>query len=330
MRVPTHYLNNVLDFAVAKGACRSEILECAGVTQQTLNDHEAWLEYEQFHRLISGALKASGEPSFGIQLGSQLRVTNHGLLGYAAMSSANFDEALDLVVRFAQTRVPVLIMNRSEADGTEILGIEEAAVLGEIRQPLLELTVAALHAIARFLIGDRFECRQLRFGYEEPEHVDRYHEIFACPLVFGADVTELRFDTRLLQLPLPLADESAKRQAAQRCEEELAAMLDGVDLEQRIRAKLLKGKGGAGSLDSTAAMLGMSARTLRRRLREAGTSYQKILDSVRSDLAIQYLRTTRLTVYQIADRLGYSDQANFGRAFKRWTGRSPQELRDGG
>jgi len=330
MRIPTHYLNNILDFAEAEGASRSWILEYAGVTQETLDDPDAWLEYEQFHRLISGVLQASGDPALGIRLGSQLRVTAHGLLGYAAMSSASFDEALDLVVRFAQTRVPVLSMNRSEVDGAEILGIEEAAVLGEIREPLLELTVAALHAIARFLIDDRFECRELRFAYEEPEHVDRYREFFDCPLVFSADVTEMRFDSRLLRVPLPLADEGAKRQAAQRCEEELAAMLDGADLEQRIRAKLLKVEAGVPGLDETAAMLGMSARTLRRRLREAGTSYQKILDSVRSDLATQYLRTTRLTVYQIADRLGYSDQANFGRAFKRWTGRSPQELRDEG
>lgn len=186
----------------------------------------------------------------------------------------------------------------------------------------------ALHAAARFLTHGEFELEELRFPYEEPEYVEEYRSAFGCPLSFGAEAMEMRFPARLLKTRLPLGDETAKKLAAKRCEEELAAIDASDDLEQRIRVQLLKMGRLHPSLEPLAKTLGISPRTVRRRLRKAGTSYKAILRSVREELAVQYLRTTRWTIYQIADRLGYDDQSNFGRAFKSWTGQSPQDFRD--
>jgi AraC-like DNA-binding protein len=222
----------------------------------------------------------------------------------------------------------VLVAELSVDKGVATFRIEEAAVLGEVRATILETTVGALHATARFLTHGEFELEELRFPYEEPDYVEEYRSAFGCPLVFGADAMEMRFAARLLKTRLPLADEAAKKLAAKRCEEELAAIESSDDLEQRIRVQLLKMGRLHPSLDHLAKTLGLSPRTVRRRLRNAGTSYKAILNSVREELAVQYLRTTHCAIYQIADRLGYSDQSNFGRAFKNWTGRSPQEFRD--
>ncbi|MBW2212416.1 MAG: AraC family transcriptional regulator [Deltaproteobacteria bacterium] len=240
MRVPTHYLNSFVTFAEAHGASRPELLKEAAVSQETLDDPEARIEYEQFKLLIQGAVARSGDPALGMRLAGQLPITTHGLLGYAAMSSETLEEALSFVTRFVPTRIPMLVAELSVNKGIATLGIEEAAVLGEVRATILETTVGALHATARFLTHGEFELEELRFPYEEPDYVEEYRSAFDCPLVFGADAMEMRFAARLLKTRLPLADETAKKLAAKRCEEELAAIESSDDLEQRIRVQLLK------------------------------------------------------------------------------------------
>ncbi|MBW2551687.1 MAG: AraC family transcriptional regulator ligand-binding domain-containing protein, partial [Deltaproteobacteria bacterium] len=81
MRVPTHYLNSFITFAEAHGASRQELLKEAGVSQETLEDPEALIEYEQFKLLIQGAVARSGDPALGTRLAGQLPITTHGLLG---------------------------------------------------------------------------------------------------------------------------------------------------------------------------------------------------------------------------------------------------------
>jgi AraC-like DNA-binding protein len=326
--VPTNYLNNIVGLAEEYGACREAILKDAGVSQESLDDPEARIDAEAFARVIVDALEQSGEPALGIRLGSQLRVTTHGILGYAAMASATLAEALSLITRYVQTRTPLLVASFSVRRGIATLRIEEAAILGEIRRPLLEISTATVNAVARFLTDGEFECESVRFPFAEPEYAAEYRAVFGCPVLFGAEAAEIRFDSSFLARPLLLADEAAKLQAAKRCEEELLAIEKSDDLEQRIRARLLKTTDLILSLDQVAKDLAMSPRTVRRRLQNSGTSFQRVLNSVRKDLAIDYLRTTPLAVSEIADRLGYTNQSSFGRAFKGWTGLSPRHFRE--
>jgi AraC-like DNA-binding protein len=328
MFVPTNYLTNIVEFAVSRGASRDRILRGAGLTRAILEDPEARIPAEQFMAIVQGAIDHSGQPALMLQLGSQLRVTSHGILGYAAMSSATLAEALRLATKYVQTRTPLLVANVEVGEGISVLHVDEAAVLTEGRRGLLELCVGALSSVAAFLTGDRFRVRRLLLPYPEPPYIAEYRKLFDCTIVFDSEAAEIHFFTNLLEMKLPFADEAAKKLAAQRCEEELAAIAASDDIENQVRARLLKASAGMPSLDEVARQLGLSPRTLRRRLKALDTSYQKILSNVREELAVQYLRTTDMTVCQIADRLGYSDQSNFGRAFKGWTGRAPQKFRD--
>jgi len=326
--VPTNYLNNIVGLAEEYGASRAVILKDADVSQESLDDPEARIDAEAFARVIVGALEKSGQPDLGIRLGSQLKVTTHGILGYAAMTSATLADALSLVTKHVQTRTPMLVGNISVKRGTVAIRIEEAAVLGDIRRPVLEIAASAVNAVALFLTNGEFKCDSVRFPYEEPEYAAEYRGVFGCPLVFGAEATEIRFSAALLNTPLLLADEAAQRQAALQCEEELQAIEMSDDLVQRIRAQLLKSSDSLLDLDQVSVQLGLSPRTLRRRLQSSGTSFQHVLNSAREDLAAQLLRTTHMTISEIADRLGYTNQSNFSRAFKGWTGLSPRQFRE--
>jgi AraC-like DNA-binding protein len=115
------------------------------------------------------------------------------------------------------------------------------------------------------------------------------------------------------------------------CEQQCEALLASLDVHDglltRVRRLLLARPGDFPDLLSAAQALHTSGRSLRRHLSELGTSYQQVLDEVRKRLALQYLTTTHLPLYEIAFLLGFSDPSNFRRAFKKWTGKSPGEYR---
>ncbi len=328
MRMPNNYLAGIVAVSEEYGADREQLLRAAGIPQSILDEPGAGVEYELVRKLIEVALEETGQPSLALEFGNRFTITNHGLLGYAVMSSATLGEALSLTTEFLQTRLPVLMATYSVEKRTACIRVEEAAVLGDVRPSIYELVLSAFHSMALFLTGGTFKYSSMALAYPKPSYAEEYRRLFGCRPEFGADVTELRFDEALMRVVLPFADEVAKKQAAERCEEELAAIAASDDIEQQVRVRLLKSKMNESvpTLDEVASGLGMSARTLRRRLRDYGTSYQRVLNSIRKELALQYLRASGATVADVSERLGYSDQSAFGRAFKGWTGRSPRNF----
>jgi AraC-like DNA-binding protein len=148
---------------------------------------------------------------------------------------------------------------------------------------------------------------------------------------FGQPAHRLVFDAAILDLPLVNADPAAMQLARAQCDRELAALAETGSIVGRVRAALATGKDGTaafGSLESVARRLGASTRTLKRRLAEQGTSFTEILGAARRQRALLLLDDRRLGIGEIADRLGYSDVANFTRAFRRWTGKTPAAYRD--
>ena len=121
-----------------------------------------------------------------------------------------------------------------------------------------------------------------------------------------------------------MADPVAAKLAAEQCERELALMESSTDIPAQVRAMLSHQQGYYPQLEQVADRLFMSSRTLKRRLQQTGLGFQQLLDEARKRDAIKLLQNTSLTVEQIALRLGYTDPANFSRAFKKWTGDPPK------
>jgi AraC-like DNA-binding protein len=113
----------------------------------------------------------------------------------------------------------------------------------------------------------------------------------------------------------------------QQCERWLHAVKEEDGLIRKVKEELLKTPGRFPKMDGVGATLGMSVRSLRRHLNEQGVTYQELLDQVRRDLAADYLRNSRLTIEQIAQLVGYGEAASFRKAFRRWTGKAPGEVR---
>ena len=276
--------------------------------------------------LVARARRLTGEPGLGFYLGLQMRVSSHGYLGFAAMSSSTAGAALDLAVRFAPTRTSALAL-RTERDG------DLASVILEEREPLGDardvIVLALLIGIQR--IGSALTGRELAghadVAFPEPAYAKRFTGTLKHGLLrFDMPQHRLVFDAKVLDLPLTMADPAALRLARDQCENELSALGYDGDLVTRVRGLVQRDVDGFRSVEEVASALSLSSRTLKRKLAAQGTSFSAVLEDERKSRALRLLAADT-PLQTIADRLGYSDVANFTRAFRRWTGATPGAYR---
>lgn len=185
-----------------------------------------------------------------------------------------------------------------------------------------------LMGVACWLVGRRIPLRTLDFACPAPDHRQDYHKFFGAPVLFDQPVTRLVFSSSYLSLPIIRSDvalESFLREAPANI---LIRYRHDNDLSARVRAQLSAlPTPGWPSFEELADRLGMSAPTLRRRLRGEGQSFGTIKDELRFVIAERLLRENRLSVAEVAAELGYSEPSAFYRAFHKWMGQSPGRFR---
>jgi AraC-like DNA-binding protein len=312
-------------FSVHRGALLSEI----GLTETAVEDPSLRVPFSDFVRILERAVRATAEPAFGVFLGLHSRISVHGYLGFAAMTARVLREAIELVVRFLPMQTTALGL-RLEVSGTRAaLVFEENVPLGSVRESMI---LAAL--IGFWKMGNAITGRELTggaiFDFSRPAFADRTDRIVAAPgpITYDGPDSRLVFGAEHLEWPLVLSDPAAMRLARERCEQELARLGEARSFASRVAARIVDLHGNVRPLPAIARELGLSIRTLKRRLADEGVSYTSLLEERRRLLAVELLSTDR-GVGEIAERLGYSDATSFTRAFRRWTGKSPRAFREG-
>lgn len=215
----------------------------------------------------------------------------------------------------------------SHVDGNSaVIRIKAAPELGDLRTFVVEDMLGNILASTHWVTGHRLPVREVRCAYRAPAHADAYGRYFDCSVRFGTPGNEVRFDAGFLATALPFASRNAATMYRTHCRT-LVGQATPDALVEEIRARIVGTRGARLSLDGCAAKLGLSARTLRRRLSARGLSYQMIVDRTRAEQASRELRSTRRSIDAIADELGFSEPTSFARAFRRWTGMSPRSFR---
>jgi AraC-like DNA-binding protein len=184
------------------------------------------------------------------------------------------------------------------------------------------------YALCQHLTEGNFELQQLSLDYPEPADVALYEALFQCPVLFGQNTVEMKFDSSLLNLKLKNADAETVRSCEERCRQLLDRLRHSDNIVERVRRTIFESPCDRRDLETVAAKLFMSARTLRRHLAKAETSFRRVLDDVRQGLAIDYLCATDISIDKIAFLLGYFETSSFRHAFKQWTGESPTSYRN--
>ena len=325
--VPVAYAQALLDLAEELGVPRQRLFELARVRPEVLQSPAGRLSFVDFNLLAGAALANCGEPAFGLLLGQRLNVSTHGILGYAVLSSANLEKAIDFALKYYRVLGLAYDLERVEEQDRSQLRASESIPLGPMQRFAGEGLMTSLYTIARFLVGEPLQGVEVGFAFPAPPYAERYTEVFGVAAAFDQPFHFISLPREYLNRPMALANPATVQMCEQQCEALLASLDVQEGLLTRIRRLLLARPGEFPDLDSATRELHTSGRSLRRHLSSLGTTYQQVLDDVRKRLALQYLTTTHLPLYEIALLLGFNDPSNFRRAFRKWTGKLPTDYR---
>jgi AraC-like DNA-binding protein len=323
--LPAVHALNVAELVERWNVSGERLLGDVGLSKSYLSDPDARISLKHFELLIERARVLTGEPGLGFPLGLQMRISVHGYLGFAAMTAATLRQAIQLACEFAPSRSPVFTLRLEERPAEATLILEEKHPLGRARDAIVISMLVGLWKIGGTLTGRELPG-SADFRFAKPAYFERFASSMPGDARFSQPEHRLRFDPALLGLPLTQADPIALKLAREHCERDLRQIQELGNFVARVGPLVLRRDGGYRSAEELADALHTSARTLKRRLKEQGTSYSRVLERARCAKAKQLL-FAGMPIAQIAAVLGYSDAANFTRAFRRWTGRTPAASR---
>lgn len=324
--VSAPYLRLLLAGAAARGVATDDLLADPAL-RAALDDDGSRLDQQHAHALWEEVARRAGNPAFGLHLAAGLQRGDFAVLDYAARNAPTLGGAYARMARYGR-----LLHSGAEVQ----LHVEEGSARlcytlphnprGSPRHAA-EFIVGAWLITGRQMCGLEFAPLAVTFQHPAPPSTAEHRQLFGCEPRFSAAANGLELDAALLARPLVEADTR------------LGGLLDGFAAE--LLAKLPRPesfvarvsrllhqelRGGDPSLEQLARQLQLSPRTLQRRLEAEGTSHQALLDALRRDFALRYLRESALTIGEAAFLLGFSEPSAFHRAFKRWTGQTPSEF----
>ena len=327
--MPAAYVKLILLAADTAGVTAVSVLAGTGLSAAHLQQSDQPVGFHETLRVLANAENLMG-PGWHLQAAQQLTVPAHGPLGFAVVTAPDLRTSMDVLLRFLGTRAPFL-WSAGVVEGDQfVLRFYETVEMGDQRRILVELAALSMQDLVERSLGREISGARLMLSYAEPSYCHALAQVLHAELVFGADRHSLIMPASWLEQPCALYDEAMHRYLVGRCEEELARGVGGQPVEVAVRQVLLARPGVLPGLAEVAASQHVSPRTLIRRLKDSGTSFQAILDDVRLTLASDLLANSDLGVSRIAWRLGYQDPSNFSRAFRRWLGLSPRDFRDQG
>jgi AraC-like DNA-binding protein len=328
---PALKLATVVDALMAEGISAEDALAGVGISRNEVFSPRTLVSVDQLLKCYRHASKLSRDPHFACHAGLRFHVTAYGLYGFAILSSVNYRQTMRFAMNYHQLATPLAEIEFSEEGGRGIWTITPISHLridGSLYKFLVELQLGIHLSLHRDVMGLSFAPRELHVTYGPPADASKCEDIFGCPVLFGQAQNQFRFDAAWLDGAPNLGNQITHAEVIGLCDGQLEEFQLRIGLAGRVRQVLLAKLMRPTSIEDVAGELNMSARTLRRKLTEEDTSFRDLVDELRRDMAMKYLRDTDLTVEDIAAALGFSDAANFRHAFRRWTNVAPQEFRD--
>lgn len=277
--------------------------------------------------VLRAAHELEPDPLLALKAGKRQRVHHFGVYGFAIATSPTFGDAFAFGRQHLEFAGAVLRITFRQEGERGVLQSWNPHALRGLLPFAAEFWRASMVTLLGEILEDRFPSTLMRFPYPRPTHWRAYADLFQCPLVFESETMEWHFDAAVLARPSPNASSVTAKICQDFCEGVIAGEDGESPLLRELRSHVLGNSGRRCTADEAAAALGLSRRTLFRRLAEDGTTFQNVLDQTHASLACEYLENTRLSVSDVAVRCGFGDEANFRKAFTRWRGVTPSTWR---
>jgi AraC-like DNA-binding protein len=303
------------------------LVQASGLTADQIDSDERMGSAEQT-AFVQVSARALGRDHLGFELAKDFDLRNMGLLYYVAASSESLGEAIERVERFSAVGNEALVIRAGRREDLSIR-LEYSGVSRHSDRHQIEFFVAALVRLCRALSRLPLVPVQVSFCHDRSDGTKAYDEFFGCQTQFLAAQDSIVFEPRCRRLSVVSADPHLSEILIKFCEETLTSrrkvnLSFRVMVENAIAPLLPHGKP---EFSEIAQKLHLSPRTLARRLAAEGTTFARVLDEMRRELATRYLEDGKLSISQVAWLIGFQEVAAFTHAFRRWTGKTPSMVR---
>ncbi len=323
--VPASYLLAFIDELAPSDAAQDVLLETTGLKGEQLRGSDLTLPLDRVLSILR-VIDSLAAPGWHIAPSLRLDAAHHGPLGIAVVTSETIGKALDTLVRYESTRAPWAMLAAERTEKTLTLTVIPTLVLEPPGALLMEINLLALSGLCAPLLGRQQHRLETTFPLQYRSWEGALRKALPGTIRFHGNHYRLSVPTDCLDQPCRTSDAGLHVSAVSQCDS-LLNNRGGGRLAASVRRQLFEADGRAPGLKVVARRLNQSPRSLIRHLAERGSSYQALVDEVRLALAQDLLWHSDLPVAAIAERLGYSEPANFGRAVRRWSGKTPGQLR---
>ena len=303
------------------------IVRQAGIDPDHYCDPDARLPVDRLQRVWTLAAEASGDPCFGLQYAEYIQPASLHGMGLAWAASDTLLDGVKRLIRYQSAVSTALDIQLVETtDGYRLQFASKAT--SEPVAAAMDATLAAFMRMCRITTGPTVNPRRVTFRHDEPPCSERFQRFFAAPVAFRSPIDSMLFDRTSLESPIPSAHPELAR-VNDTLVHDYLKRLDRHNLTGRVRTRIIEDlPNGIPRQAQIAQQLNLSLRNLQRKLQDEGTNFKQLTDETRKALAIEYLTTTHKPLTEIGYLLGLTESSNFSRAFRRWTGESPQQYRD--
>ena len=307
------------------------LLRRVGLTPEVIAEPEERLSVRSQIALLDEAAIALKDDYLGFTLARDFDPRDLGLLYYVMASSQTLGDALKRVARYSQITNEALVFGYREGNRL-ILNLVYYGIPRHSDRHQIEFCMFGVLRICRVLTGQNLVPQNFSIAHYRSEGISEMARFVGTKVEFGADKDEFALNLDARELPLIHADPYLRDLLLKYCEAALADRRGDMSqlrtrVENAISSLLPHGRV---LVEDVARVLGMSERTLARKLSDEGLNFTEILQQLRRDLAVRYLDDRKLHVSKIAWLLGFNDVSAFTHAFKRWTGKAPSQIRTAG
>lgn len=312
--------------AMEQGLSSDDLFRGTGLDQSILADpygvigrHQALAFYQN--------LATVGPPGIGLDVGLATTINERGSHGHLLVAVDTIQTAISLGQEYYDLIYMHVGWEARQEGNLFCHRFTEITPLGAARQFCIDRVMTAIQVGADYFTGGQLTPVLVKLECPPPTYASRYREIFNSPVKFSQEVYEIQYDAEALLHPVSSHDEKVFEVMRGLCRNLLEKLHQRQSFAAEVRQAVHLEPGSFPNIDQIAERLHCSPRTLRRKLQQENESFQTLLDQERAAVARDYLRDSRLTVQQIAERCGFNDSQNFSHAFRRWTGMTPTEFR---
>jgi AraC-like DNA-binding protein len=316
----------LFELAVAEGASPAALAERSGVDPARLGDQDSRIKFDAYVALMAAAKDLTGDPALALHFGEKVEMNAVSILGLLPQGYETPAEGLAALNRYSRLAIEV---DASGADRFAMAWRDGKLFLVDRRPDPDDFPELTESMFARMVCGGRRHgvdlVREVHVSHRAPTYASEYDRIFQVPILFESGWNALRLDVAALTMRVDPQPPYVQALLNERAVALLKKLEGSKTMRGRVESLLVPMlPGGGATIHAVAAALGISRQTLYRRLKLEDVTFEQVLDDLRHQLALRYLKGGGVSIEEAAYRVGFADRAAFSHAFKRWTGVSPK------